>query len=184
MSTVDSPPPPVEGAPVRDESGEPVLAPGLRALIVPLKRTWRRWIRNLAIGFGVVHAVLAWLALHLPAPHGTSFKIKHEAIRYGAAATAVLFTIFALIALMPWFFDRLEGQTFRTFVAVRHVRASKSGFLTVISVLSILGVAVSSCALCGVTSVMGGFGQDLKRKILGNNAHITIDTSAIGGFTD
>jgi lipoprotein-releasing system permease protein len=174
----------VEGAPVRDESGEPVLAPGLRALIVPLKRTWRRWIRNLAIGFGVVHAVLAWLALHLPAPHGTSFKIKHEAIRYGAAATAVLFTIFALIALMPWFFDRLEGQTFRTFVAVRHVRASKSGFLTVISVLSILGVAVSSCALCGVTSVMGGFGQDLKRKILGNNAHITIDTSAIGGFTD
>jgi lipoprotein-releasing system permease protein len=31
---------------------------------------------------------------------------------------------------------------------------------------------------------MGGFGADLKRKILGNNAHITIDTSDIGGFKD
>ncbi|HMJ51950.1 MAG TPA: ABC transporter permease [Polyangiaceae bacterium] len=185
MSTADPPAPPTHGtpgdAPLPDALA---VAPAKRSLLAPLKRTWRRWIRGFAIGFGVVHAVLAWLALRLPAPHGTSFKLKHEAIRYGAAATAVLFTIFALVALMPWFFDRLEGRTFRTFVAVRHVRASKSGFLTVISVLSILGVAVSSCALCGVTSVMGGFGADLKRKILGNNAHITIDTSAIGGFTD
>jgi len=186
VSPTDPPTPPIPGVPRSDETayGEPVPAPKLRALVAPLKRSWRRWIRNLAIAFGVTHAVLAWLALRLPAPHGTSFKLKHEAIRYGAAATAVIFTIFALVALMPWFFDRLEGRTFRSFVAVRHVRASKSGFLTVISVLSILGVAVSSCALCGVTSVMGGFGQDLKRKILGNNAHITIDTSAIGGFKD
>jgi lipoprotein-releasing system permease protein len=112
------------------------------------------------------------------------FKIKDEVVRYGAAATAVLFVVLAMIALMPWVFDRLEGRSFRAFVAMRHVRASKSGFLTVISILSICGVALSSCALCGVTSVMGGFGQDLKRKILGNNAHITIDTSAVGGFKD
>src|SRR5260370_38410575 len=85
---------------------------------------------------------------------------------------------------IPWIVGLAEGRSLRSFVAVRHVRASKSGFLTVISVLSILGVAVSSCALCGVTSVMGGFGADLKRKILGNNAHITIDTSDIGGFTE
>ncbi|HEX9294811.1 MAG TPA: ABC transporter permease [Polyangiaceae bacterium] len=147
-----------------------------------LKRHWRGWMRALAVLFGVAHAVLAWRATRLPVSHGSTFKWRHEIIRYGAAATAVLFAISFMIALMPWFFDRLEGHTFRSFVAVRHVRASKSGFLTVISVLSILGVAVSSCALCGVTSVMGGFGQDLKRKILGNNAHITIDTSAIGGF--
>jgi len=149
-----------------------------------LRKHWRSWVRGFAVGFGVIHASLAWLASRLPAPHGSTFKLKHEIVRYGAAATAVLFVIFAMVGLMPWIFDRAEGRSFRSFVAVRHVRASKSGFLTVISVLSILGVAVSSCALCGVTSVMGGFGQDLKRKILGNNAHITIDTSDVGGFKD
>jgi lipoprotein-releasing system permease protein len=132
----------------------------------------------------LLHATLAFRASRLPPPHGATFKFNEEVIRYGAAATAVFFAVFLLIALMPWVFDRLEGQSFRSFVAMRHVRASKSGFLTVISILSICGVAVSSCALCGVTSVMGGFGQDLKRKILGNNAHITIDTNAIGGFQD
>jgi lipoprotein-releasing system permease protein len=186
VSTTEPPILPPEGTASQAALVPPEPAPlgGLRRIFASLKRTWRQWVRGFAIGFGVAHAVLAWLALRLPPPHGSTFKLKHEAIRYGAAATAVFFTFFALLALMPWFFDQLEGRTFRTFVAVRHVRASKSGFLTVISILSILGVAVSSCALCGVTSVMGGFGQDLKRKILGNNAHITIDTTAVGGFTD
>jgi lipoprotein-releasing system permease protein len=142
------------------------------------------WVRGGAIGFGLAHAALAWRASRLPAPHGSVFKIKDEVLRYGAAVTAVFFVVLGMIAILPWVFDRLEGRSFRSFVAMRHVRASKSGFLTIISILSICGVALSSCALCGVTSVMGGFGQDLKRKILGNNAHITIDTSAIGGFTD
>jgi lipoprotein-releasing system permease protein len=149
-----------------------------------LRRHWRRWVRGLAVGFGVLHAALAWFASRLPAGHASTFKLKHEAVRYAAAATAVVFVILLMVALIPWAFDLAEGRSFRSFVAVRHVRASKSGFLTVISVLSILGVAVSSCALCGVTSVMGGFGADLKRKILGNNAHITIDTSDINGFKD
>ncbi len=148
------------------------------------KSHWRWWVGGIATVLGLAHVALAWKARRLPVTHGSVFKLKHEIIRYGAAATAVVFAVLFLVSLMPWVFDRLEGQSFRSFVAVRHVRAGKSGFLTVISVLSILGVAVSSCALCGVTSVMGGFGQDLKRKILGNNAHITIDTSAMGGFAD
>jgi lipoprotein-releasing system permease protein len=149
-----------------------------------LKRNWRKWVGGFAVGFGFLHAFLAWAASRLPAGHASTFKLKHEAVRYAAAATAVVFVILLMMSLIPWLFDRAEGRSFRAFVAVRHVRASKSGFLTVISVLSILGVAVSSCALCGVTSVMGGFGADLKRKILGNNAHITIDTSNINGFKD
>jgi lipoprotein-releasing system permease protein len=46
------------------------------------------------------------------------------------------------------------------------------------------GVGVSSCALCSVTSIMGGFGHDLKRKILGNNAHHRVDVTRSGGFGD
>jgi lipoprotein-releasing system permease protein len=142
------------------------------------------WVRGFAVGYGLAHVDLAWRASRLPAARGSVFKLHDEIIRYGAASTAVFFVILLMISLMPWVFNRLEGRSFRSFVAMRHVRASKSGFLTVISILSICGVALSSCALCGVTSVMGGFGQDLKRKILGNNAHITIDTSAVGGFKE
>jgi lipoprotein-releasing system permease protein len=81
-------------------------------------------------------------------------------------------------------FDALERWRFGSLVAVRHVRSQKSGFLTVISILSIAGVFVSAFALCAVISIMGGFGADLKRKILGNNAHIRIDTDQVGGFQD
>jgi lipoprotein-releasing system permease protein len=31
---------------------------------------------------------------------------------------------------------------------------------------------------------MGGFGADLKRKILGNNAHVRVETKKVGGFTN
>ena len=101
-----------------------------------------------------------------------------------ALVFAVIFVVGVLSALLPWLLDRLEGRTFVAFVAARHVRSEKSGFLTVISVLSICGVAISSCALSSVVSVMGGFSHDLKRKILGNNAHIVIDTTTQSPWTD
>jgi lipoprotein-releasing system permease protein len=93
------------------------------------------------------------------------------------------FVIGFMALAVPFVLDRLQGRGFVMFVAARHVRASKSGFLTVISVLSILGVAVSALALCVVVSIMGGFGADLKRKILGNNAHIRVEAKKVGGFT-
>ncbi|MBM4363478.1 MAG: ABC transporter permease, partial [Deltaproteobacteria bacterium] len=85
---------------------------------------------------------------------------------------------------LPRLLDAFGRLGFEPFVAVRHVRSQKSGFLTVISVLSIMGVAVSSFALCAVVSIMGGFGADLKHKILGNNAHIRISSPDVGGFAD
>ena len=63
----------------------------------------------------------------------------------------------------------IRNRTIDACLAVKRalVRASKSGFLTVISVLSIAGVMVSSFALCIVVSIMGGFGADLMLKDLG-----------------
>jgi len=90
----------------------------------------------------------------------------------------------AVALLLPTVLNALESRGFTSFVAARHVRSQKSGFLTIISVLSICGIAISSCALSSVVSVMGGFSQDLKRKILGNNAHIVIDTTAGTNFAD
>jgi lipoprotein-releasing system permease protein len=73
-------------------------------------------------------------------------------------------------------FDRIGRRLkFAPYVAVRHLRGRKSGFLTAIGVLSILGVSFSSCTLTTVLSVMGGFSGDLKSKILKTNAHVVID---------
>lgn len=132
---------------------------------------------------GLAFLGLTSVSLRLPASRGVSYVLWHELVRFGALALGVSFLLGVLAALLPLLLDRLERRSFVAFVGARHVRASKSGFLTVISVLSICGVAVSSCALCSVVSIMGGFGQDLKRKILGNNAHITVDRAGRqGGF--
>ena len=72
--------------------------------------------------------------------------------------------------------DRMGRRLkFHAFVAVRHLKGRKSGFLTAIGVLSILGVSFSSCTLTTTLSVMGGFSSDLKDKILKTNAHVVVD---------
>src|SRR5262249_12715451 len=115
---------------------------------------------------GVAFAVLATISAKHPAVRNEPFRWGREVVHFGALFAGVPFLLFVLAAMLPVILDALEGRSFSSFVGARHVRATKSGFLTVISVLSMAGVAVSSCALCSVTSIMGGFGHDLKRKIL------------------
>jgi lipoprotein-releasing system permease protein len=133
---------------------------------------------SISSAMGVAFIALTYKSMSLPVLKGSRYILRDEIIRFGALACGVIFLLGVLSALLPLGLDRLELRGFVSFVSARHVRAHKSGFLTVISVLSICGVAVSSCALCSVVSIMGGFGQDLKRKILGNNAHITVDMPA------
>ncbi len=85
------------------------------------------------------------------------------------------FALRVLVRALPPMMNLIERIGFQPLVAARHLRSKKSGFLAAISLLSILAVTVSSCALTTTLSVMGGFRNDLKRKILGNNAHIVID---------
>jgi len=86
----------------------------------------------------------------------------------------------AAVVWLPYLFDALERSTSPLLLAVRQLRARKSGFLTVISFLAFFGVGLASFGLCLTISVMGGFGNDLKRKILGNNAHVVIDRERDG----
>lgn len=63
------------------------------------------------------------------------------------------------------------------FVATGHLKGRrKSGFVSVIGIVSIYAICASSCHVITVLSVMGGFGDDLKKKILGAKAHIIIDS--------
>jgi len=115
---------------------------------------------------------------------GTPFKLGDQAVHVGTVLCGMGLVIGLSSLAIPYFLDALERGGFVSFVGARHVRATKSGFLTVISVLSIVGVALSALALCVVVAVMGGFGADLKRKILGNNAHVRVESKKVGGFTD
>ncbi len=65
--------------------------------------------------------------------------------------------------------------SFELTVALRYVRARrKQTFISLISLLSMVGVALGAAALIVVTSVMSGFEGELRSKILGQNAHVAI----------
>lgn len=142
----------------------------------------RTFLRILLASLALVAGILVFWVKALPTMRGTAWSLQDTAIRAAAIVSSVAVIVVLLALLLPYGLDRLEGRRFTSFIAARHVRSQKSGFLTIISVLSICGVALSSCALSSVVSVMGGFSQDLKRKILGNNAHIVIDTTAATPF--
>jgi lipoprotein-releasing system permease protein len=158
-----------------------LIVRGARRLQTSALRAAFWWV---GAAFGIGFATLATLSSRIPVDKWAPFRLRDEIVRFGALACGVVFLLIVLAAILPIVLDGLEGRSFVSFVGARHVRATKSGFLTVISVLSMGGVALSSCALCSVTSIMGGFGHDLKRKILGNNAHIVIDATSPGGFED
>ncbi|MEJ2586363.1 MAG: lipoprotein-releasing ABC transporter permease subunit [Deltaproteobacteria bacterium] len=64
---------------------------------------------------------------------------------------------------------------FELFLGVRYLKAKrKQRFISVITIISILGVMVGVMALVVVLSVMNGFRADLMNKILGVNSHILI----------
>jgi lipoprotein-releasing system permease protein len=133
---------------------------------------------------GVGFVFLAYQTTRLHVLRGAGAPLRDTLIRSAAIATGVVFLLGTMLALVPWVLDRLERGAFSAYVAARHVRAQKSGFLTLISVLSIFAVALGSFCLSGAISVMGGFSADLKRKILGNSAHIIIDKTSQAPWDD
>lgn len=65
---------------------------------------------------------------------------------------------------------------YELWIALRYLKAKrKEKFISIISLISILGVAVGVMALIVVISVMSGFDRDLQDKIIGMHAHITIE---------
>ena len=56
------------------------------------------------------------------------------------------------------------------------VTKRKEKFISLISVISVLGIAIGVMALIIVLAVMAGFDRDLREKIIGNYAHISISS--------
>jgi lipoprotein-releasing system permease protein len=74
-------------------------------------------------------------------------------------------------------------MSYEVLVALRYLRARrKQAFISLISLLSMAGVALGVCTLIVVLSVMSGAEAELTRKILGLNAHVSLYRA--GNFVD
>jgi lipoprotein-releasing system permease protein len=65
------------------------------------------------------------------------------------------------------------SKSFSLFLALRYLKPKRS-FVSVISVISVLGVAIGVWALIVVLSVMTGFDKELRRKVLSFEAHLSV----------
>ena len=75
-------------------------------------------------------------------------------------------------------------MSFESFIAKRYLLArQKQAFISVISLISILGVGLGVASLIVVVGVMNGFSTELRDKILGINAHM-VAVVAGGGMHD
>lgn len=64
---------------------------------------------------------------------------------------------------------------FEVFLGLRYMKAKrKQAFISVITIISVLGVMAGVMSLVVVLSVMNGFRADLMSKILGVNAHVLV----------
>ncbi|HMK65534.1 MAG TPA: lipoprotein-releasing ABC transporter permease subunit [Thermodesulfobacteriota bacterium] len=64
---------------------------------------------------------------------------------------------------------------FELFVSYRYLKAKrKQSFISIITVISMAGVALGVMAMIVVLAVMSGFENDLKNKILGLNSHLLV----------
>lgn len=64
---------------------------------------------------------------------------------------------------------------FERLISLRYLRAKrKQRFISMISLFSMIGIALGVCALIVVLSVMNGFQMGIRDKILGLNAHVII----------
>jgi lipoprotein-releasing system permease protein len=73
---------------------------------------------------------------------------------------------------------------FEFFLSARYLKAKrKQAFISIITMISIIGVMMGVMALIVVLSVMNGFREDLMSKILGVNSHLLV-LSYEGAFKD
>lgn len=69
-------------------------------------------------------------------------------------------------------------KNFSLFLALRYLKPKRT-FLSIITLISILGVTLGIMVLILVISVMTGFEQELRRKVIGFDAHIVVSNQSV-----
>ena len=80
-----------------------------------------------------------------------------------------------------------KAVSYETFIGLRYLRTKrKQTFISVISVISMVGIAIGVMALIVTLSLTSGFHDALRDKIIGVNAHILVLKygGAMGGWRD
>src|SRR3954462_14977856 len=67
----------------------------------------------------------------------------------------------------------MSGLPFELLLALRYLRPKRT-FVSVITLISVLGVSLGVAVLIIVISVMTGFDLQLRQKIIGFNAHLKV----------
>ncbi|MCD4692253.1 MAG: ABC transporter permease, partial [Calditrichales bacterium] len=66
-------------------------------------------------------------------------------------------------------------MSFEFFIAKRYLKAKRrTGFISIITYISIGGVMIGVTALIIVLSVMNGFEQEVRSRLLGADAHVRL----------
>ena len=69
---------------------------------------------------------------------------------------------------------------FESFVAKRYLMSQSKGVFSLITTLiGVLGVAVGVAALITTLAVMSGFQNDIKKHVIGAQAHIMVDRKSV-----
>lgn len=64
---------------------------------------------------------------------------------------------------------------YENWISYRYLMASKGRFLTFLNIVSVSGIAIGVASLIVVISVMTGFGNNLREKIIGSTPHVMIE---------
>jgi len=74
---------------------------------------------------------------------------------------------------------------FAWFIAIRYLtKGRKNSFISIISLVSILGIAIGVAALIIALSLINGFQNDIRNRILSSSAHIMVTDRLADGFAD
>jgi lipoprotein-releasing system permease protein len=74
---------------------------------------------------------------------------------------------------------------FEVFVAKRYLLTrKKTGFISIISVISVVGITIGVAALIIVLSLMNGFSKELRTRLIGMDGHIWVSRPFDNGLSD
>ena len=74
----------------------------------------------------------------------------------------------------------MPARRFSLFLALRYLKPKRT-FLSIITLISILGVTLGVMVLILVISVMTGFERELTRKVVGFDAHLVVSNGGVIG---
>ncbi|HSW33943.1 MAG TPA: ABC transporter permease, partial [Steroidobacteraceae bacterium] len=74
----------------------------------------------------------------------------------------------------------MSGTPYELRIGRRYLRSTGNRFLSFISLMSMVGVAIGVAVLIVVLSVMNGFERELRERILSMTSHATVTTFGAG----